>query len=99
MHSFLSSTSIELVWKQETMARSVIFVTFIACVAAAVLPDAAQEKAAPYCNTELCISPECRCSSTDIPGGLSVSETPQVCIIFSLFDIRKRYDTQQVGKF
>lgn len=53
----------------------------IACVLVPVLPVTAQEKAAPLCNTDLCVLPDCRCSSTDIPGRLNPSETPQVCFI------------------
>lgn len=33
---------------------------------------------ADYCDTSACSLPDCRCISTDIPGGLDVSETPQV---------------------
>lgn len=34
---------------------------------------------AENCNEALCSLPNCRCSSTQIPGGLTSSETPQVC--------------------
>lgn len=30
------------------------------------------------CNEELCKLPDCRCSSTSIPGGLDPKEVPQV---------------------
>lgn len=33
---------------------------------------------AENCNEQLCRLPDCRCSSTAIPAGLSASETPQV---------------------
>lgn len=30
------------------------------------------------CNPVACQLPECRCSTTDIPGGLAARDTPQV---------------------
>lgn len=33
---------------------------------------------ADTCDSEKCQAPNCRCFSTDIPGGLDPSETPQV---------------------
>lgn len=33
---------------------------------------------AESCNEEACRLPNCRCSSTQIPGGLTALETPQV---------------------
>lgn len=39
---------------------------------------------AAVCNEELCTLPNCRCSSTEIPGGLTLEETPQ--FVFLTFD-------------
>ncbi|XP_059056295.1 chitin deacetylase 8-like [Achroia grisella] len=33
------------------------------------------------CNEELCQLPDCRCSSTDIPGGLQARDTPQFVLV------------------
>lgn len=33
------------------------------------------------CTEDVCKAPDCRCSSTEIPGGLDASETPQVKIL------------------
>lgn len=35
---------------------------------------------ADNCNESLCRLPNCRCSSTQIPGGLTAAETPQVIL-------------------
>lgn len=60
------------------MAKSVvILLALIGYASAAVIPSS-QGKAAPFCNTAECIPPNCRCMSTDIPGGLTKEETPQV---------------------
>ena len=32
------------------------------------------------CNKDVCKSPNCRCSSVDIPGGFDARDTPQVCL-------------------
>lgn len=37
------------------------------------------------CDTTKCQPPSCRCASTDIPGGLTVDETPQI-VMFSFDD-------------
>lgn len=60
------------------MARCAIILALIVSAAASALP-AAREKTAPYCDPAQCVLPDCRCSSLDIPGGLTPAETPQVC--------------------
>ena len=39
-------------------------------------------KGADTCDPQKCKLPKCRCSGTDIPGGLNVSSTPQM-VLFS----------------
>lgn len=36
---------------------------------------------AQKCDPRKCVLPDCRCGGTDIPGGLSVDETPQIVIL------------------
>jgi len=36
---------------------------------------------APPCDAAKCKLPDCRCSSSDIPGGLDVKQVPQVVLI------------------
>lgn len=55
---------------------------FVALVAAEDYPPLATE-----CDEELCKLPDCRCSSTDIPGGLLPRDVPQVS---GLFDDRRQ---------
>lgn len=38
-------------------------------------------KAAAACNPETCLLPACRCSGTDIPGGLTSAQTPQFVML------------------
>ncbi|XP_022240245.1 uncharacterized protein LOC106458349 isoform X2 [Limulus polyphemus] len=33
------------------------------------------------CNPSKCLAPDCRCGGSDIPGGLPLSETPQVVLL------------------
>lgn len=46
------------------------------------LADSEELPLAEICDEELCKLPECRCSSTSIPGGLSARDTPQVSLFF-----------------
>lgn len=62
------------------MARCAIILALIVSAAASALP-AAREKTAPYCDPAQCVLPDCRCSSLDIPGGLTPAETPQTVLI------------------
>lgn len=38
-------------------------------------------RVAPECNRTTCVLPSCRCSGTDIPGGLSRDQTPQFVML------------------
>ncbi|CAH0598269.1 unnamed protein product [Chrysodeixis includens] len=49
-------------------------VLLFVCVAAAVADESVL---AEDCDEELCKLPDCRCSSTNIPGGLAPRDTPQ----------------------
>ncbi len=53
--------------------RSLIWLAFLGLASA-------QEWRGPSqpCKPELCQLPDCRCSSTEIPGGLDPRNTPQV---------------------
>lgn len=51
-------------------------------IGCALAAPKAKEYAADACKDDVCISPDCRCSSTNIPGGLDKSEIPQVSIAF-----------------
>lgn len=39
---------------------------------------------AEACDASACSLPDCRCMSTDIPGGLDISEIPQVLILVNI---------------
>lgn len=63
---------------------SLIFVVFslttISVCLCAPRDEVSAQKAQP-CNRDLCQLPDCRCSGTDIPGGLSREETPQFVML------------------
>ncbi|XP_076361028.1 uncharacterized protein LOC143252573 isoform X2 [Tachypleus tridentatus] len=46
-----------------------------------VYPTPAPLVKANECNPSKCLAPDCRCGGIDIPGGLPVSETPQVLLL------------------
>lgn len=52
----------------------------ISAVFGAPKTDRVDLELAKNCDPELCQVPNCRCFSTDIPGGLQPSETPQVIL-------------------
>lgn len=62
------------------MDKFTLFVLIFALVSN-ILPKS-EAQTAPRCpvegDAETCDLPDCRCSSTSIPGGLDRSETPQV---------------------
>lgn len=58
--------------KWMTIVFSFVLVTLAVASEAEELPLAEQ------CDEELCKLPNCRCSSTNIPGGLEARDTPQV---------------------
>lgn len=63
-----------------------LFVIILFCAVASVF---AQElPLAEICNEELCLLPDCRCSSTDIPGGLAPRNTPQVSTLWFIEKIK-----------
>lgn len=61
------------------MVRIVVLLSF-ALSAALAAPKTGRVpfELAGSCDPEKCRLPECRCFSTDIPGGLDSTETPQV---------------------
>ena len=67
--------------RQLKMKRSIFWVALIVSASAAILPLDRSYKAAPFCNLEQCNLPDCRCMSTNTPGGLTKAQTPQVKII------------------
>lgn len=55
------------------------FLFAVILIAAAVAADSEENKA-EECDPETCQLPDCRCSSTEIPGGLDPRDVPQVSI-------------------
>lgn len=54
-------------------------VTVVLAIAVAlVVADEDELTLAESCDQEACQLPDCRCSSTGIPGGLSTRDVPQV---------------------
>lgn len=65
------------------MIKYLILVSTIAAAfAAPSFLDTDDYLRAAACTAENCKAPDCRCASTNIPGGLNASETPQVHFLF-----------------
>lgn len=41
----------------------------------------ASDRLAPNCDPKICVPPNCRCSSSQIPGNLTLNETPQFVLL------------------
>lgn len=76
------------------MKVPVLFTVLLACVLATPhsrpVTDEVAEKPqlfdlAEACDAEACQLPDCRCSSTDIPGGLAARDTPQVSCLAMIY--------------
>nr|XP_032294700.1 uncharacterized protein LOC6635623 isoform X9 [Drosophila virilis] len=44
-------------------------------------PQPTPDKTAAKCRKDVCLLPDCYCGGKDIPGGLNVSDTPQIVLI------------------
>lgn len=60
------------------MSRSTVLITLL--IVSLTFPATLQEKA-KNCDPSKCKLPDCRCSSTDIPGLLAPSDTPQFVVL------------------
>ncbi|XP_032307392.1 uncharacterized protein LOC6497677 isoform X7 [Drosophila ananassae] len=46
-----------------------------------IYPQPTPDKTAAKCRKDVCLLPDCYCGGKDIPGGLSVTETPQIVLM------------------
>ncbi|XP_034666362.1 uncharacterized protein LOC117900202 isoform X6 [Drosophila subobscura] len=46
-----------------------------------IYPQPTPDKTAAKCRKDVCLLPDCYCGGRDIPGGLNVTQTPQIVLI------------------
>lgn len=69
----------------KVLLQSLITIWFLVLYAKLFNGERVQLRPAEPCDQAKCQPPDCRCASTDIPGGLSIKDTPQI-VMFSFDD-------------